>query len=210
MAKFTRLLIGACVAVVALAMFTGPALALRSLQISNPGAQEGTGSRVSFEEGAGFLRTVCEGLTLTGTVNERVAKERGAAVGTITEGRTTGCRAFGLVGATVTVEATAAAPFRIGYNSILGTLPTIRGILTLTEGVKFTIIAGGRTCRYEGRSAGLIEVLREAGGALVFDISTFLAEPKERVQAGSTSSCPAEGSLRGSIRLERRRTVTLV
>jgi len=205
MAKFTRLLIGACVAVVALAMFAGPALALRSLQTSNPGAQEGTGSNVSFEEEGGFLRTVCTGLTLRGSGNERVAKTAGAAVGTITEGRTTGCRAFGFVSATITVEAEAARPFRMGYNSILGTLPTITGILTLTEGVRFTIVSGGRTCRYEGRSGFLFPVSRGT-----YEGGSFLAEPKARLLAGSTRECPAEGSLRGRLNFERQRTVTLV
>jgi hypothetical protein len=210
MAKFTRLLISACVAVVALALFAGPALALRSIQTSNPGAQQGTGVNVSFEEEGRFLRTVCSGLTLRGEANERVAKTVGAAVGNITEGRTTGCRAFGFLAATITVEATAAVPFRMRYQSILGTLPVITGILTLTEGVKFTINAGERECRYEGRSGFLFPVTREARGALTYEGGSFLAEPKARLRAGSTESCPAEGSLRGSLRFERTRTVTLV
>jgi hypothetical protein len=210
MAKFTRLLIGACVAVVALAMFAGSALALRSVQTSNPGAQSGTGRNVSFEEGGGFLRTVCEGLTLNGEGRERIAKTAGAEVGSITEGRTTNCRAFGFVAATITVEAEPRTPFNMRYNSILGTLPTITGILTLTEGVRFTIIGSGRTCRYEGRAGFLIIVTREARGALVYESGDFLAAPKATILPGSTERCPREGSLNGRLRFERVRTVTLV
>ncbi|HYV14881.1 MAG TPA: hypothetical protein VE972_02545 [Conexibacter sp.] len=192
-------------AVVALAMLAGPALALRSIQTSNPGVQEGTGANVSFEEGAGFLRTVCEGLTLRGEGNERIGKRPEAVVGLITEGRTVNCRAFGFAAATVTVEATREAPFRMEYNSILGTLPEITGILTLTENVKFTIVAGGRTCRYEGIAGFLFPVTRGT-----YENGDFLAEPKAHLLAGSTRECPREGSLRGRLRFERQRTVRLM
>jgi hypothetical protein len=210
MAKYTRLLIGACVAVVALAMVAGPALALRSIQISNPGPQTGTGVRVSFEEGGGFLRTVCEGLTLSGEGNERIPKRRGATLGLITRGETTGCRAFGLFAATVTVEATRESPFTVKYESILGTLPIITGRLALTSGVKFTIVGAGRTCRYAGEAGALWPVTREARGELTIETATFLANPRATVQEGSTRECPREGELRGSLRLERVRTITLV
>jgi hypothetical protein len=211
MAKFTRLLLGACVAVVALAMFAGPALALRSIQVSNPGAQRGTGARVSFEEGGGFLRTVCEGLTLSGEGNERIAKTVGAVVGTITRGETTGCVAFGFVGATILVEATREEPFTMTYRSILGTLPAITGILTLTRNVKFTIRVSGRTCRYAGDSGALYAVRLESRRvALITETATFLPEPRAAIQPGSTAECPRSGELRGSLTLERARTVTLV
>jgi hypothetical protein len=210
MMKFARLLVGAFVVIVALTMIAAPALALRSLQASNPGPQEGTGSRISFEEGGGFLRTVCEGLTLSGSGNERIAKRSGAAVGTITRGETTGCRAFGLFAATVTVEATAEAPWRVTYNAILGTLPVITGMQMLTEGVRFTIVAAGRTCRYEGRTASLTPVTREARGASTYTEKSALAEPKIRIVAGSSEVCPREGSPRGTMIFERVRTVTLV
>jgi hypothetical protein len=209
--NFTRLLVGACVAVVALTMIAGPALALRSLQTSNPGAQTGTGSRISFEEGGGFLRSVCEGLTLSGEGNERIPKRSGAAVGTITRGETTGCRAFGLFAATVTVEAEARSPWRVTYNAILGTLPVITGMQMLTEGVRFTIVAAGRTCRYEGRTASLTPVAREARGELTYVEKSALAEPKiGLIEAGSTRECPREGSPSGTMRFERTRTVKLV
>ncbi|HYV14904.1 MAG TPA: hypothetical protein VE972_02665 [Conexibacter sp.] len=210
MAKFTRLLIGACVAVVALAMVAGPALALRSIQISNPGAQSGTGVRVSFEEGGGFLRTVCEGLTLNGEGNERIPKRKGATLGLITSGTTAGCRAFGLFAATVRVEATREAPFTVKYESILGTLPIITGRLALTSGVKFTIEAAGRTCRYAGEAGALWPVTREARGELTIQEANFLANPRAIVQEGSTRECPREGELRGTVRLERVRTIKLV
>jgi hypothetical protein len=209
MAKLARILFGTCVAIVALAMSAGPTLALRSLQISNPGVQRATGINVSFEEEGQFLRTICGGVTLWGTSNERVAKARNAAVSTITRGETTACRAFGFIEATVTVEAETRRPFRMGYNSILGTLPIITGILTLTEGVRFTIESAGRRCRYEGR-AGFLFPVREAFGLRDYEGGSFLPEPKARILAGSTGECPAEGSLRGSLRFETTRTVTLI
>jgi hypothetical protein len=209
--KFTRLSVGVCVAVIALPMIAVPALALRSLQTSNPGAQTGTGARISFEEEGGFLRTVCEGLTLSGSGNERIAKRSGATVGTITRGETTGCRAFGLFAATVTVEAEAERPWRVTYNSILGTLPVITGMRMLTEGVRFTIVAAGRACRYEGATASLTPVTREARGALNYVEKSALAEPKIRlITEGSSGECPTQGSPRGTMRFERTRTVTLV
>ena len=210
MKQSTHLLVGACLLVMAFAMLTSPALALRSLQGSNPGAAESTGTNISFEEEGGFLRTACSGVTLRGSLNERVAKSVGAAVGTITEARTTGCRAFGFVSATVTVEVEPGRPFRASYNSILGTLPTITGTLVLTEGIRFSVVAGGRTCRYEGRVGFLLTVAREARGALSFESGSTLAEPKMRLVAGSSESCPREGSIRGRLRFERTRTVTLV
>jgi hypothetical protein len=209
MGKFTRLLVGACVTIVALTTFAGPALALRSLQASSPGAGSGTGANVSFEEEGRFVRGVCAGVTLNGEANERVAKIVGAPVGQITEGRATGCTAFG-AGTTVTIEASAATPWRVTYNSILGTLPTITGGLLLTEGIRFTMVGSGRTCRYEGRSGFLAPVTREARGHLTFEGGSMLPEPKIRILAGSTLGCPAESSLRGSVRFERTRTVTLV
>jgi hypothetical protein len=209
MARFTRLFVGACVAIVALALFAGVATALRSLQASNPGGISGTGSNVSFEEEGGFLRTVCLGVTLNGSANERIAKSVGASVGSLTEGRTTGCRAFGFVAATIIVEAERASPFPITYNSILGTLPNITGHLVLIV-MRFSIMSGGRTCRYEGRMGLLFPATREARGSLTFEGGSFLAEPKARILAGSTRECPVEGSLRGSLRLERARTLTLV
>ncbi|HYV16143.1 MAG TPA: hypothetical protein VE972_08980 [Conexibacter sp.] len=193
-----------------LAMFAGPALALRSLQSSNPGAVSLTGANVSFEDEAGFLREVCSGVTLAGEVIERIGKVAGTAVGSITEGRATACRAFGFVEAAVTIEASTRTPFPETYNGFLGTLPTITGVLILIGSVRFTTVAAGRTCRYEGRVGFLIPVTREARGALIYEGGSFLAEPKLRILAGSTAECPREGSLRGSLRFERTRTITLL
>jgi hypothetical protein len=209
MATFIRLLVGACVAVVALAMLAGVAVALRSVQVSNPGARRDTGANISFEEEGRFLRTVCSGVTLSGTGNARIAKSTGNLAGETTRGETTGCRAFGFVEAAVTIEAEAARPFRWRYQSILGTLPIITGILALAEGARFTISAGGRICRYEGRAGALFPVVR-VGGSLVFEQFLWLSEPKMRIVAGSTRECPSEGSLFGQLSAERRRTITLI
>jgi hypothetical protein len=204
MRKLSRFLTCGCAAVALLVLSAGDGVALRSVQVSTPGAMRATGTRVSFEEEAGFLRLVCEGLTLNGTGNERIAKSRGAAFGSITEGRATGCRAFGFE-ATVTVEAEPRAPFSMTYSGILGTLPNITGILTFTEGITFTLISIGRTCRYGGRAGMLFEVSRGS-----MERGNFLGEPRLSIQPGSTSECPSEDSLRGSMRFERARTVTLV
>lgn len=203
MAKFTRLLVAACVAVVALALFSGMAAALRSIQISNPGAQRGTGARVSFEDESGFLRTICN-LTLNGSGNERISKTLGSTIGTITEGRTESCSAFGGA-ATVTVNAEASRPFTARYNGFEGTLPSITGIRVLTEGVSFTINEAGRRCTYAGRAANRIPVSRGTE-----ERTEFLTEVKDELQAGSSEGCPQRGTLRGSVTAERSRTVTLV
>lgn len=211
MAKFTRLLIGACVAIVALAMFTDPALALRSLQTSSPGPMEGTGANITFEEGEGFLRTVCAGLTLSGEGNERVPKSLGATVGAVTNGQTTGCRAFGLFNAAVTIEATRTSPFGVSYKVILGSLPVITETQWLIEGVKFSIVAAGRTCRYHGTSGIRSPVVRESRGELTYEGGSFLTEQlKILTREGSSMDCPRQGFCMGRLRLERTRTIRLV
>ncbi|HYV16593.1 MAG TPA: hypothetical protein VE972_11285 [Conexibacter sp.] len=202
--KLARALLGTCVAVATLAVFTDSAAALRKLTVFAPLSSVGVGSNVSFEEESAFLRTVCSGVTLTYRFATFWEKFPGSSAGTMTEGATTGCRAFGFVGATVTFEVTRERPFRLGYQSILGTLPTITGILTLAEGVRFTIVAGGRTCRYEGRLGFLLPVTRGT-----FEGGSFLATPKSRILAGSTRECPAEGSFRGSLRFETASEVRL-
>jgi hypothetical protein len=202
-------LLGVCVAIATLSVFTSAATALRELRVFANLSSVGTGANVSFEEEGGFLRTLCAGVTLTYRFATFWSKFSGSSAGTVTEGSTRGCTAFGFVGATVTFEVSRERPFRERYNSILGTLPNITGILTLIEGVRFTIVAGGRTCRYEGRLGFLLEVTREARGTLLFERGSFLPEPKARIQAGSTESCPAEGSLRGSLRFETASEVRL-
>jgi hypothetical protein len=209
MARFTRLFVGACVVIVALALLAAAATALRSLQGSSPGGTSGTGSNVSFEDESGFLRAVCAGATLNGNVNERIAKSVGASVGSLTRGETTGCRAFGLFAATITVEAEGARPFPITYNSISGTLPNITGHLVSIV-IRLSVIAMGRTCRYEGRVGLLFPATREARGSLTFEAGDFLPVPKATIQAGSTAECPREASLRGRLRLERTRILVLV
>lgn len=211
MKQSARLMVGACLVVMAITSIASPAFALRSLQSSSYlEVVSGTGARVSFEEGGGFLRTVCAGVTLRGHGGERVAKTSGASVGTVTEGRTAECTAFGFIGATVIVQAEAGVPFTATYNSIGGTLPLITFHLLLLLGARWQIATAGRTCRYEGSVGFLAPVAREARGSLTFEGGSFLAEPRARLLAGSTAECPRQGELRGSIRLERPRTLTLV
>jgi len=143
-------------------------------------------------------------MTLRGEIRERIPKTAGAEVGTITEGRTTGCRAFGFVEARVTIEAERGTPIRKRFNVILGTLPNITGILFLDDGVRATVVSGGRTCRYEGRWGLLIVVVRGQWEQLIQLLQEII------VVAGSSPECPREGSFRGSMRFERTRTVTLV
>jgi hypothetical protein len=187
----------------AIALAAGSAAALRSFQVSNPGALRGTGTNISFEEEAGFLRTVCSGATLNGEGRERIPKTVGAVAGTVTEGRTTGCRAFGFE-ATVTLNAEPRRPWQTTYSSFLGTLPNITGVLGVSRGGEATIIAGGRTCRYAGEPTTLSPVTRGAAEMTSFTGGIIT------LQAGSSESCPRQGILRGSFRAERVRTVTLV
>ncbi|HYV14673.1 MAG TPA: hypothetical protein VE972_01470 [Conexibacter sp.] len=195
--------------IVALALLTAPVLALRSLLISNPGAASMTGANVSFEEGGRLLNGICAGLTLNIEVNERIAKSAGAAMGSITGGRTEECREIG-ASVQVVIEASREARFRVAYNSILGTLPRIIGILALISGVRITISASGTTvCRYEGRVAILHPVTRERREALVVESVLFVAEPKLRLVEG-IGACAEQWSFQGTMRFERMRFVSLV
>jgi hypothetical protein len=196
-----------CAVFTVLAVGTSVATALRSIQISNPGAFRTTGSNISFEEEERFLRTVCSGATLNGSLNERIVKTNGASVGTITEGRSTGCRAFGFAAATLTFTMEPSNPALKRFVSFLGTLPfSITGILYVDINIGFKIEAAGRTCRYAG-TVGLLYVNTPGISGMVS--LTWLPEPKPRLQPGSTETCPIEGSLRGTKTAERSRTVGL-
>lgn len=201
--KFASLL--TCVtAAIALALLTSSASALREIRISNPGAQRVTGERVSFEDESRFLRTVCL-LTLNGTGEERILKAAGNRFGLWTEGRTTGCRAFGFASATVILLVSELGPFFVAYESFLGSLPSILGILTNAPFFSVEIRVSGRTCLYEGEMLTLLTV-----SASRVEQGSFLPINILFLQAGSTESCPGFAHLRGTIRYERARTVTLV
>lgn len=196
------LVVGVTVAL--LATVTDVAFALRSLQFSNPGAFRATG-RLSFEDEAGFLRVVCESFTLSGELNERIAKVIGATGGSSTRGETAGCRAFGFVAARVIINAETRNPFRKIFQAILGTLPEIRGIL-YTDNIDVTVEAGERICRYRGDWELLIAVVRLAWAGL-----TELPANVSLQREASSGSCPSRGSFVGTtLNYERSRTVRLV
>jgi hypothetical protein len=140
--------------VLALSLTTSIAAALRSFSLSAAGEFRAVGRALTFEaEELRFQYNV----TFTGTLARSIPKTRGAHVGSITRGVVEGCRV--IEPSTSTCSATAAPlgelSWNINYESFLGTLPNVTGILLLIEGEDLLIAEAvmgrnRRECLYRG------------------------------------------------------------
>jgi hypothetical protein len=180
------------VLVVALTLFSAVATALRSVQIreGEGRAIRLTAREVKFTSPELFGNTRCD-LTLEGTSRERIAKRVGAVAGTITRAPTANCRESVFGGG---IEARVLVPITVAYNSILGTLPNITGVLlTGRGGFLLRIPNVGIECLYEGTIGILVSVTRGVTGAI-----RFLEEPIPKLIALEGGRCTATGNLEGS------------
>lgn len=211
MLRISRLVLTLSTTIVVLAFLTSAASALRSLSVSPGGTMEATSEGlVTFEDGEFFrlLRIQCA-LTLNGTLATSAAKRTGEHIGETTSGRTgteaRTCReSLGGVPSIIILF-----PIELTYNSILGTLPAITGILFKARSKFLIESAGGEfRCLYEGLT-GLLAAL--VGGRI--SRIRFLGEPINLLidlNRGTGNACPGRGGLRGSMNVNSAQTVTLV
>jgi hypothetical protein len=205
--RITKLVLAVLAATILLSIAAGSAVALRSLSASSTTLVAQGNETFAGSNG---INVICP-LTLTGSVNRATAKRAGAILGSITRVDPVGngrrpCRTNVLVAAEVV--AVLGLPWNIAYNSILGTLPRITGILATIQRVQFLLEIAGQRCLFEGDVPFLIIV--EAGGALT--IGTPLRNNQGLVAglALTTAECPASGELRGELRVTTSPRITLV
>ena len=203
-----RLLLAAALTLVSLAAATGTAGASFGLRIEPGGPIEARG-RVTFRGGAG-TEIWCN-VTLTGDFNRLVTKTVGAAFGTFTNYTTRECAGNEFI--IGVAERRFLTPIPIQYNSFLGTLPNITGVLVRLAPLRFKITEreGGRTvaeCLYEGVVGALMPI---AGGEI--ERMSFLEADRIRLRGERSigiENCEAEGRLIGTLTISPRQRVTLL
>ncbi|HYV15510.1 MAG TPA: hypothetical protein VE972_05785 [Conexibacter sp.] len=208
-ATLRRLLHATGMAAVALALLASVAAGSASLGIEPAGSFTATSEgRVTFQDRGGAFRVSCN-MTLTGILGIGVNKE---AARSLVEGPVAKVKTATLGSCTETLGGAAEGrflleaeePYQLRYDSFLGTLPNITGVLLTTLGVKLEL--GSRSlgirCLFEGEIGFLVRV--EAGRMSRF---TYL-ESVTRLISGS-ESCPREGAIRGTMRLATAQTITL-
>ena len=202
-----RLFIAVIVAAGAIgAALAGTATALRSLSIEPAGGIEATG-RLTIRQLAG-IEIWCN-VTLRGGVAPSVPKTVGAMFGMITGATTRECAGNEfIVGPPSLIFL---VPIPMLYNSFLGTLPNITGILVSMNPMKFRIDEerGPRLppvrCLYEGPVGALFPL---AEGE--FERFTFLREEIRLKEGEPISECEAKSRLVGTLTVTPRQRVTLV
>lgn len=135
MLKYSRLVLGALTAAVALSALAGTATANRSIGIAPGGEITATGS-VVFENGAGT--SLLSLVTLTGTQSRNVGKSIGTVVEIIS-----GCRSTLAVdlstGFIFRVRCDLSLPWTTSYNGFTGTLPNITSVRLIDRNVSILI-----------------------------------------------------------------------
>lgn len=126
-------------------LVTAPATASRSIGFSEIRLRETGVLTFSGEEERSFA-TVCN-VTLTGTLVARAGKVARSQIGSVTEGRTSGCR--GSEEERVTFQAEG-FPWQMTYSGFSGTLPNIAAVRVIRQ-VEFRRTSIVFTeCRYRG------------------------------------------------------------
>lgn len=193
-----------------MATAAAPAAARIGIGIAPAGPIEATSEgRITFRGGAG-VQIYCE-MTFTGMILPLVRKVRGVPFGTITAAATRGCEGRVLVGTPTWIFL---APIPMVYESFLGTLPEISGILVRFQPMNFRINEAderGRLlaeCLYEGNVGALFPV---ALG--VFERFRFLEAERVRLKAERSrglENCEANGVLMGTFRIRPPQRITLL
>jgi hypothetical protein len=188
------------------AALAGSAVALRSLSFAPGGAIEAVAARLTIRQPAG-IEIWCN-VTLRGMIVPSVAKMIGAPVGGITGSATRECAGNRfIVGPPTLIFLT---PIPIMYESFLGTLPNITGLLVRFAPMKFLINeerGAGRevTCLFEGPVGALLPI---AGGE--FERFTFLREEIRLKEGRPIEECEANSRLVGTFTVTPRQRVTLL
>lgn len=192
MSKYLRLVFAGCVAVLAMSLLAGSAVALRSLSVNR--TRVSATSRSVIFTGA-ELNTTCE-VTLNGeTTTTAVAKGSTSQIGVITEGRTTNCR--GAARRAVILN-TAVNPMRLAYTSFAGTLPRITSVTVTASNALFELqetFAGN--CLYRGDAVR--SVFSETLGGQRFNQAEFNRAASTLNSGGFF--CPRTGTITGTFTL---------
>jgi hypothetical protein len=207
MMRLIRATLLASIALFSLALLAGSASANRSIEVE--GLESGRSISLTSEGAVTFLEEAggtdrCN-VTLTGTIGRLIAKTTRlpeGQIGSITGGRTRECVGpFGEAHAENIVLAEPRVvglrgPIPLRYNSFLGTLPRINGILIVALRPGFLIRPAGLECLYRVAELGaLIEF--ELNGALPRSgRGRFLTNVANLVAELSNAFCPRSGELR--------------
>jgi hypothetical protein len=204
--RTTKLVLAVLAATILLSIAAGSAVALRSLS-ANSASLVAQGNETFA--GSNGVNVICA-LTLTGTIRSATAKRAGQQLGSVTRVDPSGtgrrpCRTNVLVAAEVTVLN---LPWRVLYNSILGTLPRITGILATIERAQFLLEIAGQRCLYVGDVPFLATV--EAGGLITRASPLRNTETLQRELPLTTAECPGTGELQGELRVTTSPRISLV
>jgi hypothetical protein len=203
-----RLAMTVAMAVAALMLIGGTAVANRNIAVERGGEVRISEGRLTFEESGRVFRVTCN-TTLVGKLTrtgvQKVARALpGGVVGIINEGRFSGCTEGAGGEAQVRLLAEPEQPIQMTYEAFLGTLPSITGILALALAVRLQIIAASMTCEYAGDLGVLVTfpAVEEANTARFLESSRF------RLTGGGLL-CPREGFAKGTFKMTPAQRIIL-
>ncbi|MGB2711708.1 MAG: hypothetical protein WBC33_09335 [Conexibacter sp.] len=207
MCRYTRPTAIGCVATLVLLIAAGVAPANRGI-IPTGGAitavNEGT---ITFGTMGGFTYR-CARVTLVGEVWEVFDKSGtlpASQVGQIDTGTAGECRAEGGAAATVVFLMERRAPADMRYNSFLGTLPRISGLLILFLTFRFSISTNIIRCLFQG-DLGVLALFPpsvEGGGTQYTRVSPLLTRLR-------STDCMGDATVSGTFRLTPAQSLLLV
>jgi hypothetical protein len=200
MRHIRRLLLAVLLATCAVAVVAAAATANRSIELDRTSV-EATASVFVITEGGSAFNVACE-VALTMTLNRRIAKSRGAALGGVTRASFTGCR-----GGTLRLLAPEArAPWPMKYESFLGTLPAITHVNFTIERFGFLLEAffGIARCLY----GGTFRAITAFNPITELRTDETIAVPLVANLGGV--ECPANAILRSNFRVRPEVRMTLL
>jgi hypothetical protein len=184
-----KLLLAACIAVLAMAIGAGTAAASRSLSVA-PEVRLTLHGRLVYESNIGEpVEEITCNVTVTKTLVRAIAKIAGTVMGRVTSIRI--APETCVVGGNADVfrrltflRVEAAELWQILYNSFLGSLPRITGILTIIRNVQFLVEYEADSleimCLYDNsRRAGSLGLLARVTAAGVIERLNTLNAPEQ-------------------------------
>jgi len=188
-----RAALAALAAVCLLAVATGVAAADTGIRIRpNEGVRNSGSLSFIYRDGIRTATITCNvelGLRYVSAMNKAWAGRLAEGlIGNIVAARTGGCRQL-MTNWTVIFLVTAMNPIPMRYESFLGLLPNITGLLITALDVGIRIISPNANCLYQ---ADLPFLVSEVGGGQRFDQKTFLANTLPWVEG---ATCPMESTL---------------
>jgi hypothetical protein len=180
----TKLLFAALAVFFALSLGAATASALRSIQVSATNVSARSRA-LTFTEEAQRFRVICE-VTLAITLNARIAKTPGAAVGSANP-EVRNCS-----GGNARVLGTR---WPITYVSFSGTLPNIREVTLQIERAEFLleVFFGAAECLYSGSAQGIT-----SGNPITSITANETREVSLARSELSSVRCPARGRFKGT------------